>query len=660
MIKARTPFKPKISISRANLNRSVPVRLLWLALLQLNPCIRISKTMPVLSLSDVSIQFSGPPILDTITLNIDANERVCVLGRNGSGKTTLLKTITGELVPNSGSVAFPNGGDPAILRQDIPPGTCKSVFEIVAQGYGDEGSVLSQTGDDAHAGNVVDEDRIWKMEQRIERVLQELELSPSLSFDDLSGGMKRRALLGQTLVNDPAILVLDEPTNHMDIESITWLENYLRKCEATVIFVTHDRTLIRNLSTRIVEIDLGKVRSFRCDYDTYLSRKSGLLDAELKNQHTFDKKLSKEEAWLRQGIKARRSRNEGRVKALKELRRQRANRRSRQGDAKLEAQAASQSGRKVVTAKNVEVAISGKTILKPFSLEIFRGDRIGIAGPNGSGKTTLIKALLGEIPVSSGAIERGTKLQVAYFDQLRDQLDENATVFDNLADGNETITIQGKSKHVISYLKDFLFTPEKARSSFKTLSGGERNRLQLAKLFSRPANLLVLDEPTNDLDLETLETLEEQISDFQGTLLIVSHDRAFLENTVTHLIAIDSSGNATEFSGGYNEWLSQSAQVPPSGPPTSRPKNKNWKQRQRRLLKAERIELESIPSRIEALDQRKEEIARQLSDPSNFRADPSFASSAKEELASIETETEAIFQRWEQLEEIDRACRAGE
>jgi len=616
--------------------------------------------MPVLSLSDVSIQFSGPPILDTITLNIDPKERVCVLGRNGSGKTTLLKTITGEFIPNSGSVAFPSGGAPAILHQDIPSGTSKSVFEIVAQGYVDGGSVLSQTGNDAHAGNVVDEDRIWKMEQRIERVLQGLELSPSLSFDDLSGGMKRRALLGRALVNDPAILVLDEPTNHMDIESITWLETYLRKCEAAVIFVTHDRSLIRNLSTRIVEIDLGKVRSFRCDYHTYLSRKSDLLDAELKNQQAFDKNLSKEEAWLRQGIKARRSRNEGRVKALKELRRQRANRRSRQGDAKLEAQAASQSGRKVVTAENVEIAISGKTILKPFSLEIFRGDRIGIVGPNGSGKTTLIKALLGEIPVSSGAIERGTKLQVAYFDQLRDQLDENATVFDNLAEGNETITIQGKSKHVISYLQDFLFTPEKARSSFKTLSGGERNRLQLAKLFSRPANLLVLDEPTNDLDLETLETLEEQISDFQGTLLLVSHDRAFLENTVTHLIAIDSSGNVTEFSGGYNEWLSQSAQVPPSGPPTSKSKNRNWKPRQRRLLKAERIELESIPARIEALDQRKEEIARELSDPSNFRANPSFASSAKEELASIETETEAIFQRWEELEAIDRARRAAE
>ena len=616
--------------------------------------------MPVLSLSDVSIQFSGPPILDTITLNIDAKERVCVLGRNGSGKTTLLKTITGEFVPNSGSVAFPNGGAPAILRQDIPSVTGKSVFEIVAQGYGDEGSILTQTGNDVHAGNVIDEDRLWKMEQHIERVLQELELSPFLSFDDLSGGMKRRALLGQTLVNDPAILVLDEPTNHMDIESITWLETYLRKCEATVIFVTHDRSLIRHLSTRIVEIDLGKVRSFRCDYDTYLSRKSDLLDAQLKNQQAFDKKLSKEEAWLRQGIKARRSRNEGRVKALKELRRQRANRRSCQGDTKLEAQAASQSGRKVVTAENVEIVISGKTILKPFSLEIFRGDHIGIVGPNGSGKTTLIRALLGEIPVSSGAIERGAKLQVAYFDQLREQLDENATVFDNLADGNETINIQGKSKHVISYLQDFLFTPEKARSSLKTLSGGEKNRLQLAKLFSRPANLLVLDEPTNDLDLETLETLEEQISDFQGTLLIVSHDRSFLENTVTHLIAIDSSGNVTEFPGGYNDWLSQSAQVPPSGSPTSKPKNKNWKQRQRRLLKAERIELESIPARIEALDQRKEEIARQLSDPSNFRADPSFASSAKEELASIETETEAIFQRWEALEAIDRACRAAE
>ena len=610
--------------------------------------------MPILSLSDVSIQFSGPPILDTVTLNIDAKERVCVLGRNGSGKTTLLKTITGEFVPNSGSIVFPSGGIPAILRQDIPSYTGKSVFQIIAEGYGDEGSALCQTGEDTHCRNTLDEDRRWKMEQRIKRVLQELELSPSLSFDDLSGGMKRRALLGQTLVNDPAILVLDEPTNHMDIESITWLETYLRRCEATVIFVTHDRSLIRNLSTRIVEIDLGNLRSFRCDYDTYLSRKSDLLDAELKVQQAFDKKLSKEEAWLRQGIKARRSRNEGRVKALNELRRQRVNRRSRQGSAKLEANASSQSGRKVVSAENVEIEVSGRTILKPFSLEIYRGDRIGIVGPNGSGKTTLIRALLGEIPASSGVIERGTKLQIAYFDQLREQLDENATVFDNLAEGNETITIQGKSKHVISYLQDFLFTPEKARSSFKTLSGGERNRLQLAKLFSRPANLLVLDEPTNDLDLETLEALEEQISDFQGTLLIVSHDRSFLENTVTHIIAIDASGNITEFSGGYNDWLAQSAPESSNALRTSKPKTKDWKQRPRRLLKAERTELESIPARIETLDQRKEEIARQLSDPSNYQADPAFANSANEELASIEAEIEVIFRRWEELESIAR------
>lgn len=611
--------------------------------------------MPVLSLSDVSIRFSGPPVLDAVNLNIESSERVCVLGRNGTGKTTLLKIIVGELAPNSGSVTFPNGTKPAMLSQDIPANTGLSAFEIVAEGYGSEGHILCQTLKNSTGVENLDADRQWRMEQRITRTLEELELDPESRFEDLSGGMKRRALLGQALVNDPAVLVLDEPTNHMDLGSITWLETFLLKSKITVIFVSHDRSLIRNLSTRIVEIDLGVVRSFQCNYDTYLSRKADLLDAEAKNQQAFDKKLSKEEAWLRQGIKARRSRNEGRVKALKELRRERANRRSRLGTAKLGTQASEQSGRKVVWTENAEIEISGRTILQPFSLEIYRGDRIGIVGPNGSGKTTLIKALLGEIAPISGTIEQGTKLQIAYFDQLREQFNEDTTVLENLADGNDTVTINGKSKHAISYLQEFLFTPDKARSSIKTLSGGERNRLQLAKLFSRPANLLVLDEPTNDLDLETLEALEEQIGDFPGTLLIVSHDRAFLENTVTHLIVIDASGQVVKFSGGYEDWLAQSA------PETQRPKpirkqtSKDWKQRPRRLSKAERLELESIPAKIEALDKRKEEIASQLSDPANFRTDPSFASSANDDIASIEAETESIFRRWEELEAIDQS-----
>ena len=611
--------------------------------------------MPVLSLSDVSIKLSGSPILDSVTLNIDAKERVCVLGRNGSGKTTLLKTIVGDLAPNSGTVNFPQGGKPAILRQDIPANTGKSVSEIVAEGYGSDGIAPCQALKGKDIAYSIDEDRQWKMEQRIERVVQELELSPSARFDELSGGMKRRALLGKALVDDPAILALDEPTNHMDINSIAWMETYLRKRNATVIFVTHDRSMIRSLSTRIVEIDLGNVRSFRCDYDNYLSRKSDLLEAEAKNQQAFEKKLSKEEAWLRRGIKARRSRNEGRVKALKEMRQRQANRRIRQGSAKLESHASHQSGRKVIWAKNAEIEISGRKILQPFSLEIYRGDRIGVVGPNGSGKTTLIKALLGQNSASSGYIERGTKLQVAYFDQLREQFDEDATVLENLADGKETISVHGKQKHAISYLQDFLFTPDKALSSIKTLSGGERNRLQLAKLFSRPANLLVLDEPTNDLDLETLETLEEQICDFPGTLLIVSHDRSFLENTVTHLIVINSKGEIAEFSGGYDDWLARSQKLNPVPDKPHKPKSKDWKQRTRRLLKAERIELESIPMKIEDLDQRKEEIARQLADPSTFQSDPTFAEAAKEELATIEIETERIFKRWEELEAISQA-----
>ncbi len=611
--------------------------------------------MPVLSLSDVSIRFSGPPILDAVNLNIDSNERVCVLGRNGSGKTTLLKIIVGEIAPNSGSVTFPNGNKPAILGQDIPANTGLSVFEIVAEGYGPEGQILCHALKDGNGAETLDADRQWRMEQRVNRMLEELELDAESRFDDLSGGMKRRALLGRALVNDPDILVLDEPTNHMDLGSITWLEAFLLKSKTTVIFVTHDRSLIRNLSTRIVEIDLGVVRSFQCSYDTYLSRKADLLEAEAKNQQAFDKRLSNEEAWLRKGIKARRSRNEGRVKALKELRRERANRRSRPGTAKLGTHGSEQSGRKVVWAENAKIEISRRTILQPFSLEIFRGDRIGIVGPNGSGKTTLVKALLGEIAPISGKIEQGTKLQIAYFDQLREQFDEDTTVLENLTDGNETVTIQGKSKHAISYLQEFLFTPDKARSSIKTLSGGERNRLQLAKLFSRPANLLVLDEPTNDLDLETLEALEEQIGDFPSTLLIVSHDRAFLENIVTHLIVIDASGRVIEFPGGYDDWLAQNNPRTPNQTRKCKQKSKDWKQRPRRLSKAERMELESIPAKIETLDKRKVELAHQLSNPANFRSDPSFASSANEEIASIEAETESIFQRWEELEAIDQS-----
>ncbi len=612
--------------------------------------------MPVLSLTDVSVSFSGPPILDRVSLHIDKGERVCVLGRNGSGKSTLLKTIGGVYSPGSGSISFPEGGQAAILQQEIPNSSSDSVFELIACGFGESGVALARIRK-GESDTELDPEAQWKMEHRIERLGEELGLNLDSPFQSLSGGMKRRALLGKVLAVDPAILALDEPTNHMDIDSILWLENYLLKSSLSLIFVTHDRSFIRKLSTRIIEVDLSNLNSFRCDYETYLNRKADLLEAEAKNQSAFDKKLSKEEAWLRQGIKARRTRNEGRVKALKQLRKDRANRRTRLGKANVSVPNTTQSGRKVITAEDVEVSFSGVSILKPFSLEIMRGDRIGIIGPNGSGKTTLIRTLLQEIDPESGTIEHGTKIQVAYFDQLREQLDDSATVFDNIADGNESVLIDGHSRHVITYLQDFLFTPDRARASIKTLSGGERNRLLLAKLFTRTANLFVLDEPTNDLDTETLEMLEERIMEFSGTLLLVSHDRSFLENTVTNLITIDANGHVGEHNGGYEDWISKQQESPLPAQTQKKSSRNEWKTRPRKFSKKEQEELDSIPGTIEAIDQKRSQIAQKLADPQTYKLDPTYAESSKSELAALEAESDRVFERWEELESLKESIK---
>lgn len=607
--------------------------------------------MPVLSLADVTISFSGPPVLDNVSLHIDKGERVCVIGRNGSGKSTLLKTIGGVYRPGSGSISFPDGGQAAILQQEIPSDTDSTVFEMIASGFGDKGVALSRIRN-AETDVELDPDSQWRMEQRIERLGMELGLNLDSQFKSLSGGMKRRALLGKVLSVDPAVLALDEPTNHMDIDSILWLENYLLKSDLSLIFVTHDRSFIRKLSTRIVEVDLANLNSFRCDYETYLLRKAALLEAEAKNQSAFDKKLSKEEAWLRQGVKARRTRNEGRVRALRQLRKERADRKTRLGKAKTSTQSAAQSGRKVITAENVAVSLSGSTILKPFSLEIMRGDRIGIIGPNGSGKTTLIRTLLGEIEPESGIVEHGTKVQVAYFDQLREQLDDNATVFDNIADGNESVSIEGRSRHVISYLQDFLFTPDRARASIKTLSGGERNRLLLAKLFTRAANLFILDEPTNDLDTETLELLEERIMEFSGTLLLVSHDRSFLENTVTNLITIDTKGCVEEHNGGYEDWILKKNNLLSTSTAQTKATRNNWKKRALKFSKKDQQELDSLPDKIETIDERRAQISQKLADPQTYKSEPNFAEESKLELTELEEESDQVFARWEELEAL--------
>ncbi len=605
--------------------------------------------MPVLSLTDVTVSFSGPPVLENVSLHIEKGERVCVIGRNGSGKSTLLKTIGGVYSPGAGSITFPDGGQAAILQQEIPNVSNCNVFDVIASGFGNPGKNLSRIRD-GETDVELDPDTQWKMEQRVERLGEDLGLNLDATFQSLSGGMKRRALLGKVLSVNPSVLALDEPTNHMDIDSILWLESYLLKSALSLIFVTHDRSFIRKLSTRIVEVDLANLNSFRCDYETYLGRKADLLEAEAKNQSAFDKKLSKEEAWLRQGIKARRTRNEGRVRALKQLRKDRAERKSRAGKANVSMQNATQSGRKVISAENVSVNLSGVSILRSFSMEIMRGDRIGIIGPNGSGKTTLIRTLLGEIEPESGTVEHGTKVQVAYFDQLREQLNDDATVFDNIADGNESISIDGRSRHVITYLQDFLFTPERARASIKTLSGGERNRLLLAKLFTRPANLFILDEPTNDLDAETLELLEERIMEFPGTLLLVSHDRSFLENTVTSLIAIDAEGHVEEYNGGYEDWIANRQKLIVRSVISKKATRHDWKTRPPKFSKKDQQELDSIPEKIDAIDKKRALIAQKLANPQTYKTDPTYAEKSKLELTELDEESDQIFARWEELE----------
>jgi len=608
--------------------------------------------MPALSLSDVTISFSGPPVLEKAQLHVDGGERVCVVGRNGAGKSTLLKLVAGEYAPNEGSVAFPEGGTASFLPQEVPGATRGTVIEIVAQGFGREGEELIKFKKRS-AEPSLDPDRQWQIEHRIEAVAAELQLDLAASFNSLSGGMKRRALLGRAIVSEPAVLVLDEPTNHMDLDSIVWLENYLLHSGLTLLFVTHDRAFLNKLATRIVEVELARLASYACDYPTFLQRKEDLLQAQAKNRMAFDKKLAQEEAWLRQGIKARRTRNEGRVQALRKMRDEKRAQRSRQGAASFSLQDAQLSGRKVITASQASCRIEVRQILKPFDLEIMRQDRIGIIGPNGSGKTTLIRLLLGQIEPASGSVVQGTKLEIAYFDQLRQQLDETKTVFDNVADGNESVVINGRQRHVITYLQDFLFTPERARVSLKTLSGGERNRLLLAKLFAKPANLLVLDEPTNDLDTETLELLEELILEFPGTLLLVSHDRAFLDNTITSLIVIDRHGQVSEHPGGYEDWERKAKPGRSiASPAKPKPSLQSWKEKEPRFTNKQRRELEGLPARIEELESRKEVQVNKLADPALYQHEAERVKELQSELASLETELEALYGRWEELETL--------
>ncbi|MBK1879235.1 ATP-binding cassette domain-containing protein [Pelagicoccus mobilis] len=609
--------------------------------------------MPVLSVTELTISFSGPPVLENASLHIDRGERVCVLGRNGAGKSTLLKVISGDYGPNSGSITFPEGGVATALPQEIPQDLDASVREIVTSGFGADGeALLALHADQPHEH--LDPERQWQMEASIEQTLKDLNLDPDAPFKSLSGGLKRRALLGKALVCEPSVLILDEPTNHLDIESILWLEDFLIGSKLTLLFVTHDRSFLKKLATRIVEVDLAQLNSFRCNYETYLVRKEELLEIEAKNRAAFEKKLGQEEAWLRKGIKARRTRNEGRVLALKKMREERKSWRTRSGSASFSLQQSNSSGAKVITVKDAGFSYGDAQILQPFDAQIMRKDRIGVIGPNGSGKTTLLKLLLGKLQPTEGTVEHGTKLEIAYFDQMRDQLDDEKTVFENVADGNETVPVNGKQRHVMTYLQDFLFTPDRARASIKTLSGGERNRLLLARLFTQPANLLVLDEPTNDLDAETLELLEERILEFDGTLLLVSHDREFLENTVTSLFVLEKGGYVIEHHGGYNDWQASRhlSQAPAPSKPAAKSSQSTWKQKKTKFTNKQRQELEALPKRIEELEERKEQLVEKLADPATYQEGEAKVIPLKTEMGEIEAELETAFERWEELETL--------
>jgi len=591
--------------------------------------------MALLTLRDITLAFGGPPLFDGINLQIEPGDRLCLMGRNGTGKSTLMKLISGELPPENGELIRQQGLKVAAVSQEIPQDISGPVFEVVAQ--------------HPHAAHDSDQ---WQHEQQVERVLNRLQLDGEARFETLSGGTKRRVLLARALVSNPDILLLDEPTNHLDIDTILWLEEFLAREITTCLFVTHDRAFARKLANRVAELDRGRLYSFSCGYDQFVERREALLEAEITRMALFDKKLAQEEAWIRQGIKARRTRNEGRVRALKGLREEYRQRRTRQGTANIKLQEAERSGRLVVEAESVNFGYGAKPVVSDFSTSIMRGDKIGIIGPNGSGKSTLLKLLLGELQPQSGSIQQGTRLETLYMDQLREQLDPQKSVAENVGEGNDTVVIGGKSRHIIGYLQDFLFSPERARSPVSILSGGERNRLLLAKLFTKPGNLLVLDEPTNDLDAETLELLEDLLVEYSGTLLLVSHDREFLNNVVSSTLAINPDASIKETVGGYDDWLRerQMEVAPQAAAKPVQEKGKPQKERPRKLSFKEERELEALPERITTLEAEQEQIHSTLADPEFYKNAGAEVVRLNSRLEELDAELLAAYARWEELE----------
>ncbi len=588
--------------------------------------------MPIVRLDKVSLSFGLKPLLDRVDLQIRRAERVCLLGRNGEGKSSLLQLITGQIVPDSGEVWVRPGIRSASLAQEVSAPDDSSVRDVVLGGA-------------AHAD--------WQGELEADRVISRLELKPDAVMSELSGGWRRRVMLGRALAGAPDLLLLDEPTNHLDIEAITWLEEMMLEFQGAVLFISHDRAFVRRLATRIVELDRGQLRGWPGNYDDYVAQKGAALEVEARHAALFDKKLAQEEVWIRQGVEARRTRNEGRVRALKQLRMERRERRERLGQADIQIQDAAPSGKLVFEAEHVSHAFGGVPVIADFSARIMRGDRIGIIGPNGCGKTTLIKLLAGELEPDSGSIRRGTGLLAAYFDQQREQLDPNASIMDNVTGGSgDTVTLDGRPRHVSGYLRDFLFPPERLHAPVSMLSGGERNRLLLARLFARPSNLLVMDEPTNDLDAETLDLLEERVADYAGTLLLVSHDREFLDNVVTSTLVFEGAGRVGEYVGGYSDWLRQRSSAPAGTRASAsvKPRADAARAKPRRLSYKEQRELETIPERIQNLETERSLLQQQIADPELFKVDRARATATLERLQSLSAELEQAYARWDALE----------
>jgi ABC transport system ATP-binding/permease protein len=624
--------------------------------------------MPILRVTDLGLSFGPHVILENANFQLYKGDRICLVGRNGAGKSTLMKLVEGDVLPDHGSIWRAPSVRIARLEQELPKADQQTVAHVVASGLADIGQLLndfnelsSQELDEAGLRQLeklqheLEAKDGWRFQQKIDEIISRLSLPREQPMAQLSGGWRKRVALARALVTSPDILLLDEPTNHLDIEMIEWLEKQLLEFNGAVLFITHDRALLQKLATKIVELDRGTLRSYQCGYQDFLTEREHLLEVEDQQNALFDKRLAQEETWIRQGIKARRTRNEGRVRALKKLREERGQRREQQGNAKILIESARSSGKLVAELNNVSVKLGENELFKNINVNILRGDKIGLLGPNGVGKTTLLRVILGELQPTTGTVKLGTRLEVAYYDQMRDMLDDEKTIVDTVGQGRDSITINGRSRHIMSYLGDFLFSPDRARTPLKSLSGGERNRVQLACLFSQPANILVLDEPTNDLDVETLELLETVLVEFSGTVLLVSHDRDFMDNVVTGTLAFEGNAQVNEYVGGYQDWLRQSdGFAAKQGKKTPAKKNVNAastaKGNPKLDYKTQR-ELDGLPGLIETLEVRQQGLQKEIAHPDFYQQEQSLITARLDKLEKTSQELETRYERWVTLSE---------